>query len=80
MVLWQKRRQKMGNTMLSRDAWFQVGIAEKHDTYCIASWNGNPARRMYRREVEKLYRERPAPKAKPMPPIPTQPKEAGRDE
>lgn len=63
MVLWQKRRQKMGNTNISCDAWFTVKIIEVHENSCLVQWNSNPPRRMYRRDVEKLYRARPEPRA-----------------
>jgi hypothetical protein len=58
MELWQKARQKMGNTTMRQDAWFAVRIIEKHERHCLVSWNGNPARAWRVSEVVKLYRKR----------------------
>lgn len=59
MLLWQKRRQRMGNTTMSRDAWFPVQIIEVQERGCLVCWNGNAPRMMYRRDVQKLYRKKP---------------------
>jgi hypothetical protein len=64
-VLWDKQRQKMGNTTMSRDAIFSVRVESinyAHGT-AIASWNGNPARWYHRSGIERLYRNKP--KTKP---------------
>lgn len=58
-VLYQKKRQKMGNTTISRDAVFAVYVVEKHEGYAMAKWNGNPATRWSIRSIEKLFRNRP---------------------
>lgn len=69
MTLYQKTRRRMGNTTLRCDATYTVQIIEKDDKGCLVSWNGNTPRRMWKRDVEKLYRNdprkpRPTPAAK----------------
>ena len=58
-VLWEKRRQKMGNTTMRCDAIYQVTIVEVHEGYAMARWNGNAPRRYYPRDIEKLSRKKP---------------------
>jgi hypothetical protein len=58
-ILWQKVRQKMGNTSMSQDVVYQVTIEEVHEDYAMARWNGNPATRWYERQITKLSRKKP---------------------
>lgn len=57
--LFQKVRQKMGNTTARRDAIYTVVVTEVHEDHVMASWNGNPPRRWLPREVGKLRRTEP---------------------
>ena len=58
-VVYSVTRQKAGNTMMSRQACHQVRVMEVHADHVVASWNGNPARKFYPREIRKW--RRPAP-------------------
>lgn len=58
-VLYEKRRQKMGNTTMSRDVVYSVVVKEVHADYAIVSWNGNAPTRWYSRQIEKLRRTEP---------------------
>jgi hypothetical protein len=63
-TLFSLSRQKMGNTNVSRTACHLVvvkAIAEDL-SFIEASWNGNPSRRYYPREVAKLKIKKPTPK------------------
>lgn len=57
-VLYDCRRQKMGNTTMSQMATWEVRVKEidTDHTRIFASWNGNAPKWMYRREVERLRR------------------------
>lgn len=61
-VLYQVKRQKMGNTTMSRDAVFSVVIKEVHERHAIASWNGNEPRRWSVSDIGKLRRSKPKPR------------------
>jgi hypothetical protein len=60
-VLWEKRRQRMGNTTMRETAIFRVLVlsvdAEKETAE--VSWNGNPAKTWHKRNLEKLTRKKP---------------------
>lgn len=58
-VLYEVRRQKMGNTTMSRDAIFAVRIVEVNDEHAIASWNGNTPTRYSIARIAQLRRSRP---------------------
>lgn len=58
-TLWEKRRQKMGNTTMSHEAIFPVTIVEVHDGYAMARWNGNPPTRWGEYQIAKLSRKKP---------------------
>ena len=49
-VLWSVESGRMGNTMCLTKSLFTVVVKEIHleKGYIVASWNGNPARPMYR--------------------------------
>lgn len=49
-VLWSVESGRMGNTMCLTKSLFTVVVKEVHidKGYIVASWNGNPARPMYR--------------------------------
>jgi hypothetical protein len=61
MTLWQKTRERMGNTTMRTDAVFEVHIisVDREKRTAMASWNGNRARIWFERDLKKLYRERP---------------------
>jgi hypothetical protein len=63
-ILYDLRRQKMGNTTQSRTACFEVKVCEiAPDGLSItASWNGNPKVFYSARSVEKLRVNKPRPK------------------
>jgi hypothetical protein len=61
-VLYQVVSQRAGNTTMRRQAVFDVVIEEVRENCAIVRWNGNAPRPMYRRELEKLRRSKPAPK------------------
>jgi len=61
-TLYQIKRQKMGNTTMTREAVYAVHVHEVHDGYAMASWNGNPPSRWSARQFEPLRRTRPTPK------------------
>jgi hypothetical protein len=61
-ILYQVVSQRAGNTTLRRQAVFTVAIVEVGEHSCTVRWNGNAPRRMSKREVEKLRRNRPKPK------------------
>jgi len=56
---WQKARVKMGNTTMSRTVVYPVKIIEVHDDHVIASWNSNTPKKMYERQITKLFRNKP---------------------
>lgn len=63
-VLYQIQRQKCGNTMVSRGCLYEVrvvSIAEDGKSI-MASWNGNPPRRFYQKQVASLRVKKPQPK------------------
>ena len=64
-VLWQIKRVKCGNTTVSRGCCYPVEVKEiaEDGRSIMASWNGNPARRMSLRDVAKLRVSKPKPKA-----------------
>lgn len=57
--VWSVTRQKMGNTTMMRTAVHSVVIHEVHDDHVIASWNGNPAKKFYPREITRWKRNKP---------------------
>lgn len=67
MTLYQKKRQKAGNTTISYDAVFSVRIVsvDPATRTAVASWNSNPAKKWYERELRKLYAN--PPKVRPNP-------------
>ena len=58
-VLWSVESGRMGNTMCRTKSLFTVVVKEVHldKGYIVASWNGNPARPMYR--IEQLRTTKP---------------------
>jgi hypothetical protein len=58
-VLYDVHSQKMGNTTMTTMGVWTVMVKEVHDTHIVASWNGNPPRKMYEGEVGKLRVNRP---------------------
>jgi hypothetical protein len=57
MVLYERKRQKMGNTTLTRVAEYAVRIISVNPTvrYAMVSWNGNAPEKFYERRLTKLY-------------------------
>lgn len=62
--LWSVIRQKMGNTTIKRGCLYRVVVTEigPNNEWIMASWNGNPPRKYYDREVKKLKTKKPMPK------------------
>jgi hypothetical protein len=58
-VLYDVHRTKMGNTTASTMGCWIVRVIEVHGTYIIASWNGNPPRRMFEHSIKKLRVNKP---------------------
>lgn len=60
-TLYELRRQKMGNTTVSRTACYEVKVREiaEDKRSIMASWNGNPPRRYNVRDVAKLKVKKP---------------------
>lgn len=54
--LYSLSRQKMGNTSQRRTVCHDVLITEipEGERFVIASWNGNPPRRYYEKDITKL--------------------------
>ena len=61
-ILWQKQRRKMGNTTISQDCIYSIKVVSVDKHEALVHWNGNAPRPMGRRDIEKLYRNRPEPK------------------
>lgn len=60
-VLWSKSRGRMGNTIIKETRWHSVRVIDidsEKKTACV-SWNGNPTETYYRKQVERLYRNKP---------------------
>jgi hypothetical protein len=59
--LWDKHKYKMGNTTMRTWGVWDVIVKEidPQHRFIIASWNGNPPRKMYGREVGKLKIKEP---------------------
>lgn len=60
-VLWDTRRQRMGNTTLTRVCKYKVWVEEidPDERFIIASWNGNKPKKMWEQEVSKLRVKEP---------------------
>jgi hypothetical protein len=52
-VLWDVHSYKMGNTTMSTMGCWPVRIVEVHETYVMASWNGNPPERMNSMRIQR---------------------------
>lgn len=60
-VIYDKHKYKMGNTTLSGWGVWNVFVKEidPEFNFIIASWNGNPPRKMYQYEVDKYRVKEP---------------------
>ncbi len=68
-VLYDVHRQRMGNTMMSREEYWSVAVKEVGFTHypetgvtyrwAIVSWNGNREEKWNERRLEKLHRSIP---------------------
>lgn len=58
-VVFDARKQKMGNTTMRRMVVWRVHIKEVHEGHVIASWNGNAARAYRQYEVSRWTRTPP---------------------
>lgn len=60
-VLWSKSRGRMGNTTVMTTRWHAVQILaiDSEKETARVSWNGNPTETYYRKQVERLYRNKP---------------------
>jgi hypothetical protein len=63
-VLYELRRQKMGNTTVSRTACFTVRVVEvaPDHSFIMASWNNNSPRKYREGDVKRLKVKKPEPK------------------
>ncbi|GKX60183.1 hypothetical protein [Leminorella grimontii] len=57
--VWSVRKYRMGNTTIQTTGVYSVVVKEVHDTYVIASWNGNPEQRFYAGQVANWKKEQP---------------------
>lgn len=65
-VLYDVKRQKMGNTTMSRTVVYEVRVidvsvdlADPFKTYAMVSWNGNAPRKYRPCDFERLRRSKP---------------------
>jgi hypothetical protein len=60
-VLYDKHKHKMGNTKMTTWGVWPVSVKEvdPDGKFIVASWNGNPPRRMYESTVKKLKVKEP---------------------
>lgn len=58
-VLWDVRRERMGNTMLRRTAVRPVKVLEVHDDHAVVSWNHNSPQKYYAKSLSKLKVKKP---------------------
>ena len=58
-ILWDRHREKIGNTTMSREGEWEVRIisVDPHSRSALVSWNGNPPRTMFSRSLDKLKRK-----------------------
>lgn len=63
-VVYERRRQKMGNTTMSRTALYSIRIIEvdPEGQFVTASWNGNTPRKFREADVKKWLVNKPEPK------------------
>lgn len=63
-VLYQVKRQKMGNTTASRGALYTVRVVsiDPDGQFIMGSWNNNPARKYRLGDIAKLKVNKPEPK------------------
>lgn len=63
-VVYERRRQKMGNTTMTRVALYSIRIVEvdPEGRFVIASWNGNTPRKYHESAVKKWLMKKPEPK------------------
>jgi hypothetical protein len=63
-IVWEIRRQKMGNTSVSRNAKYGIRIVsvDLEKRTVTASWNGNPPRVYRERDIAKWKVKEPQPK------------------
>lgn len=63
-VVYERRRQKMGNTTVSRTALYSIRIIEvdPEGQFVMASWNGNIPRKYREADVKKWLVNKPEPK------------------
>ena len=67
-VVFNVVRQNMGNTTMKTTSVFKVYIKEidPEKQWVLASWNGNPARKFYKRTVSKWREKKPVMIKSPM--------------
>jgi hypothetical protein len=60
-ILYDKHKYRMGNTTMMAWGLWEVYVKEvdPNGEFIVASWNGNPAKRMYAYEVKKLKVKEP---------------------
>jgi len=62
-IVYEIRRQRMGNTTVRRNCLFKVEIVHVFEDYVIASWNGNPAQNYGLKTIKKWKVKKPEPKS-----------------
>ena len=59
MVVWDVKRQRMGNTVIMTTSVFSVLVVDVKERGAIAKWNGNPARYFYNRDIKRWRKNKP---------------------
>ncbi len=61
MVVYDVHSEKMGNTTMSTMGIWNVRIVsvDADTRSCMASWNGNPAKRFYAHNIKKWREKKP---------------------
>lgn len=65
--LWERRRQRMGNTTMRGTCIFDFVVKEVNadEDWVLASWNGNPPQKYHRDSVKKWLVNDPRAAKKP---------------
>lgn len=65
-IVWEIRRQKMGNTKMTRNVLYSIRIinVDRENRSVLMSWNGNTPQWVNERTVSKWKLTKPEPKSK----------------
>lgn len=58
-ILWDVRKERMGNTTMRRTAVRPVRIIEVHPDHALVSWNHNSPQKYYAKSLSRLKRKKP---------------------